>query len=130
MTREAYDLGSSGPDIQHLPELNVEDMEYAESKEQVDFMREFASDEAVGKYHWFEKMGFSLQYAGNGEFRCIYLVDHPGAAYCLALVNHTIRHLSGYLALEPYMIVVPYEENTETMSNAANVEHVYGIEVA
>tara|TARA_B100000963_G_scaffold74936_1_gene63038 strand:- start:624 stop:1016 length:393 start_codon:yes stop_codon:yes gene_type:complete len=130
MKKEAWDRALSGLDLQHLPELTKEEMEYAESKHQVDFMREFASDVAVGKYHWFEELGFSLQYAGNGEFRCIYLVDHPGAAYCLALVNHTIRHLSGYLALEPYTIVVPYEENTETMSNAANVEHVYGMEVA
>ena len=42
--------------------------EYAEQPEQLEFMEDFSRDASVGKYHWFNAMGFSLQYAGNGEF--------------------------------------------------------------
>ena len=85
---------------------------------------------SVGKYHWFNSMGFSLQYAGNGEFRCIYAVDHPGLYHCLALVNHTVKCVGGYIVFAPYTVLVPYIQQTVNDEPQSEAKPVYGIEVA
>ena len=97
-------------DISSLPELSEEDRAYAQGSEQLDFIRGFMLDASIGKYHWFGHMGFSLQYAGDGEFRCIFLVNHPEIEYCMALVNHSFERVGGHIVIGPYTIVVPFVE--------------------
>ena len=121
-------------DISSLPELSEEDRAYAQGSEQLDFIRGFMLDASIGKYHWFGHMGFSLQYAGDGEFRCIFLVNHPEIEYCMALVNHSIERVGGHIVLEPYTIVVPFvedhvEDDEERNQPPVKQEH-YGMEVA
>ena len=113
-----------------LPDLSEEELEYAENAAQLDFMEDFSRETSVGKYHWFNSMGFSLQYAGNGEFRCIYAVDHPGLYHCLALVNHKIKCVGGYIVFAPYTVLVPYVEQTADDEPQPEAKPVYGIEVA
>ena len=117
-------------DLLNLPVLTEEELDYAERPEQLEFMEEFCSESGVGKYHWFNAMGFSLQYAGNGEFRCIYAVDHPGLYHCIALVNHTIKCVGGYIVFAPYTVLVPYVEQPVDDVPQSDVEAVYGMEVA
>ena len=113
-----------------LPDLSEEELEYAENAAQLEFMEDFSLEASVGKYHWFNSMGFSLQYAGNGEFRCIYAVDHPGLYHCLALVNHTIKCVGGYIVFAPYTVLVPYVQQTVNDEPQSEAKPVYGIEVA
>lgn len=113
-----------------LPDLSEEELEYAENAAQLDFMEDFSRETSVGKYYWFNSMGFSLQYAGNGEFRCIYAVDHPGLYHCLALVNHSIKCVGGYIVFAPYTVLVPYVEQTVDDEPQSEAKPVYGIEVA
>lgn len=113
-----------------LPELSEEELEYAEHADQLDFMEGFSQEGSVGKYHWFNSMGFSLQYAGNGEFRCIYAVDHPGLYHCLALVNHTVKCVGGYIVFAPYTVLVPYVEQIVQDEPQSEAKPVYGMEVA
>ena len=117
-------------DVREFPNLTEEELEYAESVNQLEFMEEFCHESSVGKYHWFNSMGFSLQYAGNGEFRCIYAVDHPGLNYCLALVNHTVMCVGGHIVFSPYTVLVPYVERSVDNESQSEVKPVYGMEVA
>ncbi|MAF93327.1 hypothetical protein CMO85_01525 [Candidatus Woesearchaeota archaeon] len=118
-------------DMSTLPVLSDEEMRYAEEPNQLEFIRGFMLEESIGKYHWFGTMGFSLQYAGEGEFRCIFLVNHPEIEYCMALVNHTVKHLGGHIVLAPYTIVVAYvAREEEAVGNPAPKEEYYGMEVA
>ena len=113
-----------------LPDLSEEELEYAENEAQLDFMVDFCRDTSVGKYHWYTSMGFSLQYAGNGEFRCIYAVDHPGLYHCLAVGNHTVKCVGGYIVFAPYTVLVPYVQQTVDDEPQSEAKPVYGIEVA
>ena len=117
-------------DMTTLPDLSEEDMNYAKEPDQLEFIQGFMSTSSIGKYHWFGNMGFSLQYTGGGEFRCIFLVNHPEIEYCLALVNHSIEHVGGHIVLEPYTIVVPFVEPEEPVETAPVKEEYYGMEVA
>ena len=117
-------------DVLDLPGLSDDELEYAEQSEQLEFMEEFSCDGSIGKYHWFNSMGFSLQYAGNGEFRCIYAVDHPGLYNCLALVNHTVKCVGGHITFAPYTILVPYVEQPVDEAPQSKAKPVYGMEVA
>ncbi len=119
-----------GIDVLDLPGLTEDELEYAEQPEQLEFMEDFSRDASVGKYHWFNFMGFSLQYAGNGEFRCIYAVDHPGLYHCLALVNHTVKCVGGHITFAPYTILVPYVEQSVDDVPQPTAKPVYGMEVA
>lgn len=119
-----------GIDVLDLPDLSEAELEYAEQPEQLEFMEDFSHDASVGKYHWFNSMGFSLQYAGNGEFRCIYAVDHPGLYHCLALVNHTVKCVGGHITFAPYTILVPYVEQAVDDVPQSTAKPVYGMEVA
>ena len=119
-----------GIDVLNLPGLTEDELEYAEQPEQLEFMEDFSRDASVGKYHWFNVMGFSLQYAGNGEFRCIYAVDHPGLYHCLALVNHTVNCVGCHITFAPYTILVPYVEQSVDDVPQRTAKPVYGMEVA
>ena len=119
-----------GIDVLNLPDLTEDELEYAEQPEQLEFMEDFSRDASVGKYHWFNAMGFSLQYAGNGEFRCIYAVDHPGLYHCLALVNHTVKCVGCHITFAPYTILVPYVEQSVDDVPQRTAKPVYGMEVA
>jgi len=117
-------------DISTLPELSEEDKKYAQKPDQIDFIRGFMAASCLGKYHWFGQMGFVLQYAGNGEFRCIFLVNHPEIEYCMALVNHSVEYVGGHIVLQPYTIVVPFVEPDESVEAPPVKDDYFGMEVA
>lgn len=117
-------------DISTLPELSEGDKKYAQKPDQIDFIRGFMAASSLGKYHWFGQMGFVLQYAGNGEFRCIFLVNHPEIEYCMALVNHSVEYVGGHIVLQPYTIVVPFVEPDESVEAPPVKDDHFGMEVA
>lgn len=101
-----------------LPPINDEAFAAAVQPNNVQFIRELCSDGTVGRFHWFESMGFVLQNGGNRELRCIYLVNHPHIEHDLAFVHATIQHVGGKLVFAPYTVVVPFDETkVNTMNN-------------
>ncbi len=119
-----------------LPSIDDEEFAAAVQPKNVKFIRELCSELTVGRFHWFESMGFVLQNGGNGELRCIYLVDHPHIELDLAFVHATIKHVGATLVFAPYTVVVPFDEKyAGNMSAEENPkpssEHVpMGMEVA
>ncbi len=101
-----------------LPDISDEDFATAVQPKNVKFIRELCSERTVGRFHWFESMGFVLQNGGNGELRCIYLVDHPDVELDLALIHATIQHVGAKLVFAPYTVVVPFEEEYATTKKA------------
>ena len=121
---------------ENLPSVNDEEFAAAVQVKNVKFIRDLCSERTVGRFHWFESMGFVLQNGGNGELRCIYLVDHPHVELDLAFVHATIKHVGAKLVFAPYTVVVPFDEKyAGNMSAEENPkppsEHVpMGMEVA
>lgn len=119
-----------------LPPINDEEFAAAVQPKNVKFIRELCSDQTIGRFHWFESMGFVLQNGGNGELRCIYLVDHPHIEIDLAFVHATIQHVGGKLVFAPYTVVVPFDEakantmNNENEPTPSSVPDPVGMEVA
>lgn len=98
-----------------LPELDPSDMHIAATPSRIAFIDYFMSSENVGRYHWFEAQGFTLQNAGAGVLRCIHLVDDEYALLCLARANQTIGLAGGVLELAPFTVVQPFlaDENDD-----------------
>ena len=101
-----------------LPSINDEEFAAAVQPKNVKFIRDLCSERTVGRFHWFESMGFVLQNGGNGELRCIYLVDHPHIELDLAFVHATIKHVGAKLVFAPYTVVVPFDEEHANTMNA------------
>jgi hypothetical protein len=121
---------------QNLPSINDEEFAAAVQPKNVQFIRDLCSNLTIGRFHWFESMGFVLQNGGNGELRCIYLVDHPDIELDLAFVNATINHVGAKLVFAPYTVVVPYDEkyastmNIDKDSDSSSAPASVGMEVA
>jgi hypothetical protein len=121
---------------ENLPSVNDEEFAAAVQVKNVKFIRDLCSERTVGRFHWFESMGFVLQNGGNGELRCIYLVDHPHIELDLAFVHATIKHVGAKLVFAPYTVVVPFDEkyadamNTEKESSPPSEAASVGMEVA
>lgn len=96
--------------VEGLPSIDDEEFAAAVQPKNVKFIRDLSSERTVGRFHWFESMGFVLQNGGNGELRCIYLVDHPNIELDLAFVHATIKHVGAKLVFAPYTVVVPFDE--------------------
>lgn len=119
-----------------LPSVNDEEFAAAVQPKNVKFIRDLCSERTVGRFHWFESMGFVLQNGGNRELRCIYLVDHPQIEFDLAFVHATIKHVGAKLVFAPYTVVVPFDEryadnlNDEEGSKPPSEPVPVGMEVA
>ena len=113
-------------------ELNASQLHQAAAPSDVEYMREFLSKEEVGRYHWFENLGFTLQNAGAGILRCIHIVDHEAAILSLSIVRQTIEFAGGRLELAPYTVIRPMADAVEgpQESEEQEVAQVVGMEVA
>ena len=66
-----------------MPELDASQMHQAAEPSGIEYMKDFLRKEEVGRYHWFESFGFTLQNAGAGVLRCIHpLITRPQFSVC------------------------------------------------
>ena len=95
---------------EQLPTLTASDLHAAAIPDNIAFFADFMLKQNVGRYHWFERQGFTLQNAGAGVIRCVYVVDHASSLHNLALVNETVSLAGGCLELAPFTVVSPMLE--------------------
>lgn len=115
-----------------MPELNASQLHQAADPSDIDFMKRFLRKEDVGRYHWFENLGFTLQNAGAGALRCIHLVDHEAAVLSLSIARQTIELAGGRLEVAPYTIIRPMAVEVEEGQEGEEqvIAQVNGMEVA
>ena len=115
-----------------MPELNASQLHQAADPSDVAYMKHFLSKEEVGRYHWFDNLGFTLQNAGAGVLRCIHLVDHEAAVLSLSIARQTIELAGGRLEVAPYTVIRPMADVVEEPQEGEEQEvaQVVGMEVA
>jgi len=114
MTKGSYtEAGYITLSEEQLPALSPSDLHAAAAPDNIQFMTDFMAKENVGRLHWFEHLGFTLQNAGAGVLRCVYMVDHEIAVHALAMANETIVLAGGSLELAPYTVVRPFVANDQ-----------------
>ena len=96
-----------------MPELDASQMHQAAEPSGIEYMKDFLRKEEVGRYHWFESFGFTLQNAGAGVLRCIHLVDHEAAVLSLSIMRQTIELAGGRLEVAPYTVIRPMADEVE-----------------
>ena len=96
-----------------MPELDSSQMHQAAEPSGIEYMKDFLRKEEVGRYHWFESFGFTLQNAGAGVLRCIHLVDHEAAVLSLSIMRQTIELAGGRLEVAPYTVIRPMADEVE-----------------
>tara|TARA_X000001036_G_scaffold352384_1_gene333548 strand:- start:223 stop:630 length:408 start_codon:yes stop_codon:yes gene_type:complete len=113
-----------------LPKLSDYDTNVALSHENRTWAMNFSKLENIGKIHFMEGMGFTIQNSGNYNVRCICVVDHFECRIGLALMKETLHSIRVNFDLEN-MIVMPFikpDENQETADEKQTSnpqEHIY-----
>ena len=116
--------------IDSLPKLTDYDTNVALSHENRIWAMNFSKLENIGKIHFMESMGFTIQNSGNYNVRCICVVDHFECRIGLALMKETLHSIRVNFDLEN-MVVMPFiepEENQETADEKQTSnpqEHIY-----
>lgn len=114
MTKGSYtEAGYITLSEEQLPALSPSDLHAAAAPDNIQFMIDFMAKENVGRLHWFEHLGFTLQNAGAGVLRCVYMADHEIAVHALAMANETIVLAGGSLELAPHTVVRPFVANDQ-----------------
>ena len=127
MTKGSYtEAGYITLSEEQLPALSASELHAAAAPDDVQFMADFMAKENVGRLQWFEHLGFTLQNAGAGVLRCVYMVDHEIAVQSLAMANETIVLAGGRLELAPYTVVRPFVANEQRDEVEASEEHLDG----
>ena len=116
--------------IDSLPKLTDYDTNVALSHENRIWAMNFSKLENIGKIHFMESMGFTIQNSGNYNVRCICVVDHFECRIGLALMKETLHSIRVNFDLEN-LIVVPFiepDKNQETADEKQTSnpqEHLY-----
>ena len=95
-----------------LPKLSDHDTNVALSHDNRTWAMNFSKLENIGKIHFMEGMGFTIQNSGNYNVRCICVVDHFECRIGLALMKETLHSIRVNFDLEN-MIVMPFIESDE-----------------
>jgi hypothetical protein len=127
MTKGSYtEAGYITLSEEQLPALSPSDLHAAAAPDNIQFMTDLMAKENVGRLRWFEHLGFTLQNAGAGVLRCVYMVDHEIAVHALAMANETIVLAGGRLELAPFTVVRPFVANEEGDEVEASEEPLDG----
>ena len=95
--------------IDSLPKLTDYDTNVALSHENRIWAMNFSRLENVGKIHFMESMGFTIQNSGNYNIRCICVIDHFECRIGLALMKETLDSIRVNLDLDN-IVVMPFIE--------------------
>ena len=95
-------------DHSDLPILGTDDVITSVSKTNKEFLLTFMHLENLGRYHYLEQLGVTIQNVGGKVVRCITVSSHEGFLLGLAMLNCTVKAVGGLLELAPYTVVVPH----------------------
>ena len=94
-------------DTDSLPKLTDHDTNVALSHENRAWAMNFSKLENIGKIHFMEGMGFTIQNSGNYNVRCICVVDHFECRIGLALMKETLDSIRVNFDLDN-LVVMPF----------------------
>ena len=109
-----------------LPPLDEEEMQWATSHHYRQYAHGFMADHKDGQATFFHKLGVNFQRVDETMVRCVSVVDHPFCFTRLASMKVTFESAGIEVQLDPYTVVIPYEEPPEEEPQ----EEVVGVEVA
>ena len=121
-------------DHSDLPILGTDDVITSVSKTNKEFLLTFMHPENLGRYHYLEQLGVTIQNVGGKVVRCITVGSHEGFLLGLAMLNCTVKAAGGLLQLAPYTVVVPYlslvQEESQQFDKLLDDSDIESMEVA
>jgi hypothetical protein len=107
-----------------LPPLDEEENALGSNHHNRQFAHGFMGDQRDGEAHFFDKIGVNIQRVNKDKVRCVSVVDHPYCYRSLAFMRVTFEAAGIEVQLDPYTVVIPYEEPVEEEPVAVGMEVV------
>ncbi len=104
-------------DHDDLPVLCIDDITSSLDRSNTEFILDFMKTENIGRYLYLEQLGATIQNVGRKVIRCLTVDGDEMALVGLAMLQCTVREVSGKLELAPYTVVIPYVARDQEVEN-------------
>lgn len=104
-------------DHDDLPVLCIDDITSSLDRSNTEFILDFMKTENLGRYMYLEHLGATIQNVGRKVIRCLTVDGDEMALVGLAMLQCTVREVSGKLELAPYTVVIPYVARDQEVEN-------------
>ena len=112
-----------------IPSLSDEDLEWVREHERLQWAHGWMSALADGEAHSFSSDGILIQKVDNSTMRIISVTDHEWCFRGVAYMRATFEAVSVEVQLDPYTVLMPYDETSEAEQVKLSGESP-GVEVA
>ena len=106
-----------------LPALYKNEIEMATHREQIESMQMIMQPEHLGRHFIYNRLGFVIQYVGEGLMRCTQATNDERSLLWLSMYTETVHASGGWVQLAPYTVFVEpelfAEQHTVVMNEAA-----------
>ena len=92
-----------------LPALYRNEMEMATHREQITSMQMVMQPEHLGRHFIYYRLGFVMQYVGEGLMRCTQVTNDERSLLWLSMYTETVHASGGWVQLAPYTVLVEPE---------------------
>jgi hypothetical protein len=109
-------------DLTLLPALYRNEIKMATDKKQIKLMRMVMQAKELGQCLVYCRLGFVMQYVGEGLMRCIQVANDERSLLWLSMYAETVHASGGMIQLAPYTVLVEpemfAEQNKAVLSEA------------
>ena len=122
-----YDDTNTTPTVaDRLPSLGEAKIQRLSNHEYRQWAHGFMTKYVDGECNWFPNHGVNIQRVNEDTVRCVSVTDHSFCFDSLANMRVTFESAGIEVQLDPYTVVIPYEEppEEEPHEEAAGVEVV------
>ena len=112
-----------------MPTLSEEDLAWVGEHERRQWAHGWMAGLVDGQVHWFGSDGILMQKVDESTIRILSMMDHEWCFRGVAYMRATFEAVSVEVQLDPYTVLMPYEETSEAEQVKLSGESP-GVEVA
>ena len=96
-------------DLTLLPALYRSEIKMATDKDQIALMQTVMQSKHLGSYFVYYRLGFVMQYIGEGLMRCLQVANDERSLVWLSMYAETVHASGGMIQIAPYTVLVEPE---------------------
>lgn len=143
--RNIHEAERGERDLTLLPSLLQDEIAFAHTHQNKQFVMSLASKERVGSLASFPELGFVIQTVAEGVLRCLLVDQDPASLLNLAMFAETVHAVGCIIQIAPFAVLVStegfnfalthgakalQEDSSEKSKNHSVTQDPYGMEVA
>lgn len=143
--RNIHEAEGSERDLTLLPSLLQDEIAFAHTHQNKQFVLSLASGERIGSLASFPELGFVIQTVAEGVLRCLLVDRDPASLLKLAMFAETVHAVGCIIQISPFAVLVSTEgfifaltheatssqgDSSEGSKHNSATQDPYGVEVA